>query len=103
MNKDILQKINALLKQKDDIPLEKLEALVQEMLEFFQNVSAVLKDGTEEEKKEAAELMLEVQGKFQELGLAVAKKMGLSPDQVQKMINPKDFLPEIKKEMEDKD
>jgi adenylosuccinate lyase len=110
MKKDILHKINALLKDKENIPIEKLEELVQEMLEFFQDISEVLNEGTGEEKKEAVGLMFEIQEKFRELGEAVAKKMGLNSDQIQKMLNPKDFFPEqwknienIKKEMEDKD
>ncbi|MFS8563754.1 MAG: hypothetical protein LVR00_05335 [Rhabdochlamydiaceae bacterium] len=54
--------------------------------------------------------MAEIQEKFRELGGAVAEKMGLKPDQIQQMLNPKGLTPDqlkniedLKKEMEDKD
>ncbi len=110
MKKDILHKINKLLKDKNNIPLEALEELIQEMMVFFQEMSLVLQEGTEEEKQEVVALMAEVQEKFRELGTAVAKKMGLKPDQIHEMLNPKGLIPDplkdiedLKKEMEDKD
>ncbi|MFS8563755.1 MAG: hypothetical protein LVR00_05340 [Rhabdochlamydiaceae bacterium] len=51
MKKDILHKINELLKNKNDIPLDALEGVIQEMMEFFQDMSVVLQNGKEEEKK----------------------------------------------------
>lgn len=109
MKKDILEKINTLLEDKDNIPIEELESLIEEMLAFFQEVSVILNEGSEEEKKEAVALMFEIQGKFRELGVIVAQKMGLEADQIHAMLNPKNFFPEqwknienIKKDIDDK-
>lgn len=101
MNRDILNKIDALLEDKDNIPVDQLEVLVDDMLAFFNDVSVILNEGTEEEKKEAVALMFEIQVKFRELGLIVAKKMGLESEQLNTMLNPKNFFPNQWKNIED--
>ncbi len=101
MKKDILNKIDALLEDKDNIPVDQLESLIDEMLAFFKDVSVTLNEGTEEEKKEAVSLMFEIQVKFKELGMIVAKKMGLDSEQLNTMLNPQNFFPNQWKNIED--
>jgi hypothetical protein len=101
MKQNILEKFEHLLERLDQPTFPKLENLVQECLQFFEELKQVLQTGTEEEKKEILKMTQELQQKLEEHGEKAHKASGYTREQIEEVLeDPKTFSEEEKQSYE---
>jgi HPt (histidine-containing phosphotransfer) domain-containing protein len=91
MKTNLLEKCDELLKNADSLTIPQLATFVHEMLGFFEQIRQTLKTGSEDEKKQAIEVAVQVQEKLKALSEKAYKSIGMSPDEAEKLLNPQNF------------
>jgi hypothetical protein len=101
MNNNLADKLEEFFKHPESLKMEQIEQFVHETLKVFDSLRTTLTNGTVEEKQEALKQAQEMQTKLQQVAERAYKKLGMSEEQVKKMLAegsfPKDQMKHLEK------
>jgi len=86
MQNNLLEKLDSLFSAQASMNMEQIEGFIHEVLKLFDDLRKTLVEGTEEEKKEALNIVQEVQSKLQILAQKAYEKIGMSEEEVKKFL-----------------
>lgn len=86
MTNKLIDKMDDFFNDPHSLNMEKMEQFVHETLRFFDQLRTTLTTGTEEEKKEALKEAQEMQAKLQEVAKKAYDKLGMKPEEVEKLL-----------------
>lgn len=109
MQEEILNKFEDMFSDINNFTPQKLEALIQQILEAFKSIKEKLDSKDEKEQAEAVETLILLKAKIQECAESIYKSTQMSSQELKEFIdNPKNFnqdewraLGEAQKELEE--
>jgi len=101
MDNNLANKLDEFFKNPESVNMEQIEQFVHETLKIFDSLRTTMMNGTAEEKQAALKQAQEMQTKLQQVAERAYNKLGMSEEQVQKMVSegkfPKDQRSHLEK------
>ncbi len=94
IDRSIINKIDKMISSTGQVTPAELQQFAVDTIGFFENLKTVFLSGTEEDKKAAAQLCIDLQKKFEIMNNRIYKAMGITPEQASKFLKPAHYTKE---------